>query len=50
MKVDKGVSVANIQNCPEKATSFESSRGNPGIQSQQDENPNKDKNLLQFQR
>ena len=31
MKVDKGVSVANI--VPEKATSFESSRGNPGIQS-----------------
>ena len=28
MKVDKGVSVANI--VPEKATSFESSRSNPG--------------------
>ena len=48
MKVDKGLSVANI--VPEKATSFESSRGNPGIHSQRDENPNKDKNVLQFQR
>ena len=41
MKVDKGVSVANI--VPEKATSFESSQANPGIQNQWDENPNKDK-------
>ena len=48
MKVDKGVFVANI--VPEKATSFESNLGNPGIQSRWDENPYKDKNLLQFQR